>query len=195
LIVLTGASGNVGTEVLKRLASTGQPVRVAAHHPSATWAGHVEVVPFAFEDPATHAAALRGANALFLLRPRGPSDVTPLVDAAVQAGVQRVVFLSVSGAASNPHVPHRMVEQRIEATPLVWTFLRANFFMQNLSTVHRADIRERDDVFVPAGDGKVAYIDVRDIADAAVAALTADDHACTAYELTGPDALDHAEVA
>ena len=74
---------------------------------------------------------------------------------------------------------------------MTWTFLRASFFMQNLSTTHRDDIRERGDVFVPAGKGKTSFIDVRDIADVAVKALTEPGHENKAYPLTGDVALNY----
>lgn len=202
LVVVTGATGNVGAEVVKNLASTSYQVRIAARDPPAARAAgslNAEVVPFAFETESTYAPALHGAQALFLMRPRHIVDVerylNPVVDAARRAGVERIVFLSIAGAAYNPRVPHRIVEQHIEASGIAWTFLRADFFMQNLSTVHRLDIRDNDDVFVPAGEGKVAFVDVRDIAAVAARALTQTVHSGQACVLTGPRALDHFEVA
>lgn len=114
---------------------------------------------------------------------------------AKAAGVEHVVFLSLLGAEKNPWVPHRHVERYIEASGLAYTFLRPSFFMQNLSTTHRADIRDRHEVFVPAGRGRTSFIDARDIAAVAVTTLTEPGHEGKAYPLTGSEALTYAEVA
>jgi len=196
LIILTGATGNVGTELVRALASVSERVRVAARNPAAVTAPGMEIVPFDLEDPSTFRPAFQGARAVFLLRPHQVQmDLAGAVEAARCAGVERIVFLSVAGAGHNARVPHRAIEQEIEASGMAWTFLRPNFFMQNLSTIHREDIRGRKDVFVPAGDGRVAYVDVRDIAAVAALCLTQPRAPGAAYELTGPRAIDHAEVA
>jgi uncharacterized protein YbjT (DUF2867 family) len=76
-----------------------------------------------------------------------------------------------------------------------WTFLRASFFMQNLNTTHRAEIRDRDEIFVPVGKGKTSFVDVRDLGAVAALALTQPGHDNQAYDLTGPEALDYYQVA
>ena len=75
-----------------------------------------------------------------------------------------MVFLSILGVERIRVVPHRRVEEWLEASGLDWVFLRASYFMQNLSGVHRDDIRLRDEVFLPAGRGRTSFIDVRDVA-------------------------------
>ena len=99
------------------------------------------------------------------------------------------------GIEQNRRVPHYKVEQYLRASTLRWTFLRASFFMQNLSGTHRAEIRERGELYVPVGRGKTSFLDVRDIGAVAAAALTQAGHDNTAYDLTGPAALDYYEVA
>ncbi len=201
MIMVTGATGNVGTEVLHLLAQQGYTVRAAVRNVAAVRAAapNVEYVPFDFEDPATYAPALRGVRRLFLMRPPALSDtkryINPVIDAAQTAGVDQIVFLSLLGAEKNPVVPHRHVEQYLEASGVAWTFLRASFFMQNLSTTHRDDIRDGDHIFVPAGDGRTSFVDVRDVAAVAVMALTEDGHRNQAYPLTGSEALTYGEVA
>jgi uncharacterized protein YbjT (DUF2867 family) len=135
---------------------------------------------------------------MFLLRPpevARASRLAPFLDAAVGAGVRHVVLLSVQGAGRNPMLPHRALERRVERTPLVWTFLRPGYFMQNLLTVHRSEIRDRSELFVPAGDGRTAFIDVRDVAAVAVRALTGPGYERVAHDLTGSEAPTYADVA
>jgi uncharacterized protein YbjT (DUF2867 family) len=121
--------------------------------------------------------------------------IAPAVAAAGRAGVERVVFLSLLGVERNRLVPHQRIERRLRSSGMAWTFLCAGYFMQNLNTIHRDDIREHGEIFVPAGAGQASFIDVRDIAAVAARALTEDGHAGRAYPLTGAAALGYAEVA
>jgi uncharacterized protein YbjT (DUF2867 family) len=151
-----------------------------------------------FQDPATYAGALAGVDRVFLLRPPQMSDsreMRPFVEAMTAAGIRHVVFLSVQGAGSNPFVPHHGIERSIRKSGLVWTFLRPSFFMQNLSTTHRADICERDEIYVSAGNGRTNFVDVADIAEAAAVVLTTPGHGGKAYEITGAEALTYTQVA
>jgi uncharacterized protein YbjT (DUF2867 family) len=200
-IVVTGATGTVGAEVLRLLRAAGQPVRAAVRDPGearARLGPDVELVPFAFDVPRTHRDALHDARALFLMRPPPIADTRaflPTLDAARAAGVGHVVFLSLQGVERNPAVPHHRIERLVRASGIPWTFLRPSFFMQNLSGVHREEIRLRHRVFVPAGRGRTAFIDARDVAAVAVQTLTEPGHERQAYELTGSEALDYAAVA
>ncbi len=199
-MLVTGATGNVGSEVLRRLVERGVLVRAGVRDPAAE-AGPpgAEPVRLDFMDPHTFAAALGGIDRLFLVRPPAISDVRsrilPFVDAAREAGVRHVVFLSLLGAKKNRWVPHRAVEDHLRASGMDWTFLRAGFFMQNLSTTHRADIRDRDEIDLPAGNGRTSFVDVRDLAAAAARVLTEGGHGGRAYDLTGAEALTYGEVA
>jgi uncharacterized protein YbjT (DUF2867 family) len=159
----------------------------------------VEAVRFDFRDPATYEDALAGVDRLFLLRPRGLTSVRravrPVLRAARQAGVEHVVFLSRLGAERNPLLPYRRIERLVERAGIPFTVLRPSFFMQQLSTTQREEIRERGEIFVPAGRGRTSFIDARDVAAVAAAVLGAGDHADRAYPLTGPQALDYYQVA
>ena len=153
-----------------------------------------------FFDPQTFAPAARGCSALFLMRPPAIAAVRrtliPFLAVAREEGVRHVVFLSVQGAASNPLLPHHTVESRLCADPGTWTILRPGFFAQNLQDAYARDLTEDSRLYVPAGAGRVAFIDVRDIAEvAADALLSPDTHEGQAYTLTGPAALSFAEVA
>ena len=201
-ILITGATGNVGSEVVKAL--QGQNVRVVAtvtdlEKPEPHLSPHTERVRFVFGEEASYAPAFQGVDAVFLLRPPQISDarhlINPAIDAMGAAGVRAVTFLSVQGAQSNPLVPHHAIEKHLERSGLEYTFLRAAFFMQNLSTTHRDDVRLHDDLMVPAGSGRTAFVDVRDLAAVAALTLTKAGHANRAYELTSDEALTYDEVA
>lgn len=200
-IVVTGATGNVGLDVARNLAAMGAPVRIAARDPAAAHAVFpaAEVQRFAFGDEATYAPTFAGARALFLVRPPQitavKAQIVPAIDAARAAGVRHVVFLSLQGADRNPVVPHRRIEDELTSRGPAWTFLRPSFFMQNLSTTHRHDVAERDEVFVPAGRGRTSFVDTRDIAEVAARVLTEPGHENRAYELTGSEALTYDEIA
>ena len=159
----------------------------------------VEYTEFDFTQPSTFVSAFQGVKRVFLMRPPALSQVKtymyPAIDSAIASGVEQIVFLSILGAESNPIVPHAKVEKYIQSVGIPYTFLRASFFMQNLSTTHRQDIQERNEIFLPAGKGKTSFIDVRDIAAVAVKALTESGHSDRAYSLTGSEALDYYQVA
>ncbi|MEC4811841.1 MAG: NmrA family NAD(P)-binding protein, partial [Scytonema sp. PMC 1069.18] len=174
-ILVTGATGNVGREVLNLLLNQNCHVRAAVRNPDAArrmLGSHIDCVPFDFTHPATFTTAFQGVDKLFLVRPPDLANVrqqiVPAIDAAKLACVEQVVFLSILGAERNPIVPHSKIERYINQLGIPATFLRASFFMQNLNTVHQEDIKTRGELFVPAGNGKTSFIDVRDIAAVAV---------------------------
>ncbi len=201
-VLVTGATGNVGTEVVQALHKAGQLVRAAVRDVAKAegrFGEGVEYVQFDFKRPATFEAAFKDVKRLFLVRPPDISnvqrDIWPAIEAAKRAGVEQIVFLSLFGVENNKIVPHYKIEKLLRASGLKWTFLRASFFMQNLDTTQRQDIKENNNLFVPAGRGKTSFIDVRDIGAVAALALTQDGHANKAYDLTGSEALDYYQVA
>ena len=200
-ILVTGATGNVGAEVVKELRRAGAPVVAAVRNPAKAQQslGDIGMVPFDFAHPETFDVAFAGVRKIFLVRPPAIADVkrymAPAIAAAQRAGVEQVVFLSLLGVERNRWAPHYGIEQELRASGMDWTFLRASFFMQNLNTVHRDDIRDGNDIFVPAGQGKTSFIDVRDIAAIGARALVTDEHRNQAYPLTGNMALSYGDVA
>ncbi len=202
-ILVTGATGNVGTPLVAELLRLGAPVRVAARDVAvarAAFGDAVEVVPFDFERPDTFGPAFAGVEQMFLLRPPQIADVdgviVPALQAAAAAGVRHVVFLSIQGAEKNRVVPHRKIEDRLRTSGMAWTFVRAAYFMQNLSTTHAPEIRELDEIWVPAGRGSVtAHVDARDVAAIAARALVEPNHEGKAYTPTGPAALTYDAIA
>lgn len=199
-VLVTGATGTVGAEVAKLLADRGVPVRAAARTPGEVpRMEHVQPVRLDFMQPGTFPAALRGARQVFLMRPPAIAWVErhlfPFIAAAEEAGVRHVAFLSIIGAEGNPLVPHRRVEKRLEDSPVRCTLLRPAYFMQNLATAQGRDIRGRDEIFVPAGSGRTAFVDARDVAAVAARALTGDVPTGRAYDLTSDETLRYDEVA
>ncbi|HHP7239235.1 SDR family oxidoreductase [Longibacter sp.] len=199
-ILVTGATGTVGREVIARLCEAGQPLTAAVRNPRTADVGPgVPTVQFDFERPSTYGPAFAGHDALFLVRPpaitRVWSSIFPAIDAAVRAGVWHIVFLSLQGAEANPLVPHRWIEWKLASTDVTATLLRPSFFMQNLVTTHRREIGRDGRIVVPAGAGRTAFIDARDIAAVAARVLIEPRYAGRAFELTGPAALTYHEVA
>lgn len=199
-ILVTGATGNVGSAVLRTLTAHGAETRVAGRPGGAADRLADDGVAFDFVDPSTWSAAFAGVESMFLLRPPAIGnvrrDLLPAVAAARDAGVRHVVFLSLQGAEKNRVVPHAAVEKWLRTSGLAWTFVRASFFHQNLSTTHAADIRDRDEIVVPAGTGATAFVDAEDVgAVAATALLEPAAHARKAWTVTGPRALTYHQIA
>ena len=201
-VLVTGATGTTGAAVVDELAGRGADgapgsleVLAATRHPT-EYGGPAEPVRFDVTDPTTY-GALGGVDAVYLVRPPAVGnverDLFPVVDAAEAREVRRVVLLSVLGAERVPFLPHRRLERRLERSDLDWTFLRAAYFLQNLETVHRAEIR-RGELAVPAGDGRLGMVDARDVAAVAARALLG-GHEGRAYDLTGPGAVSFHDVA
>ena len=200
-ILITGATGNVGFETLRALNSAGVMPLAAVRDPAKARAkleGKALLTHFDFTDFGSYTGALTGIKQMLLVRPPEIAQVDkyfrPLLEEARRAGVKQVVFLSLLGAETNTVVPHHKIEKVILELGIPHVFLRASFFMQNLSTTHLEDIRDRDDVFVPAGNGKTSFIDARDIGAVASLALL-EHHQNAAYDLTGDEALTYGDAA
>ena len=203
MILITGATGNNGAEILKLLTAQTVPVRAMVRdtkHADSLPAG-VEIVQGDFDQPNTLRAALDGVERAFLLTnstEKAEAQQLAFVQAAQEAGVKHLVKLSQLHAAADSPVRflryHAAVEAAIRETNMDWTFLRPNLFMQGLLNF-TAMIKEKSAFAAAAGDAKVSVVDVRDIAASAVAALTGDGHAEKIYDLTGPQSLTHADMA
>lgn len=204
-VLVTGATGNVGSAVLALLHAANIPAHGAVRPGLSTGQirlAETDAAPVAFDflDPSSWDGAFQGVELLFLVRPPAlsnvPRDILPALEAAKRAGVKHIVFLSLQGAESNAIVPHAKIEKWLRSSGLRWTFLRPSFFMQNLSTTHVAEIRDRSRIIIPAGNGRTAFVDVADIAAVAFEVLTdPENHIGCAWTLTGPTAHTYYEIA
>jgi uncharacterized protein YbjT (DUF2867 family) len=201
LILITGASGNVGKEVLKQIVGTPAQVRAAFQSPSkvAGAPSGVEIVTMDFNRPETLQAALKGVERVFLVGP--PSKDLPAlerkaVDEIKRSGVRHLVKLSAMGgrAATFPR-QHADSEDYIKSSGVAYTFLRPNGFMQNIVNYSASTINTQNAFYGCQGEGRVSHIDIRDIAAVAVMALTEDGHEGKIHTLTGPAALSNAQIA
>ncbi len=198
--LITTPTGTTGRSVVDELVAAGVRVRAGMRDPSrARLPPGVEVVELDFTRPQTFGAAVAGVEGMYLVRPPQIARVGPtlnaLVDAAGAAGVGHCVLLSVEEAEKSDRIPHRRAELHLEATSLRWTFLRPNHFAQNLLGPYLGDVK-RGVLRLPAGDGRAAFVDTRDIAEVArLALLDPVAHAGKAYRLTGPEALSFGEIA
>ena len=209
-ILVTGASGRAGTEMIRQLAAAGASVRGAVHYPDHDAEGRVGRVDFVevdFDRPDTLDTAFRGIDQAVLITPEESDMVAQtrnLVLAAERAGVGHLVRVSFlhAGAAGGPLLDwHREAEEVVRGSTISSTILRPNSYMQNFLTMYGPSIFVRGAFFTPMGAGRISYIDARDVADAAVRVLLlaegdslerADDRV---YSLTGPRPLPHDEIA
>ncbi|MDX2278645.1 MAG: NmrA family NAD(P)-binding protein [Saprospiraceae bacterium] len=205
-VLITGATGNVGTAVLAALQNIDHSLDVYAgvrnvNTDKVKLAQYkIKFSPFDFTDISTYANALGGCDVLFLLRPPQISEVKkyfqPMLETCVAQGVQHIVFLSVQGVESSSIIPHHKIEKLIVDSKIPYTFLRPAYFMQNFTTTLRDELVQKKRIFLPAGIAKFTLIDVRDIGAVAAKILIKNIlHINKSYELTNKEKLTFAEMA
>ena len=203
MILVTGATGQVGREVVRQLAAESEPVRALVRDPAR--ASHirlpgVDVVIGDMGRPETLDPALLGVDRVFLLSPADPEQVTlqgNVVQACKRAGVARIVKISVAGgpdAATQIGRWHWTTEKQIEASGLGFTMLRPTLYMQQTLSF-APSVATSGSFSAPMGTGEVAMVDARDVAAVAVRVLTEGGHDQKIYDLTGPEALSFDAVA
>jgi uncharacterized protein YbjT (DUF2867 family) len=143
--------------------------------------------------------AFAGIDRAFLVSPAGYADqyaiLAPLVRAAKEQGVKKLVLMSAFGADADPTSPLRRSELDLEQSGLAWNIIRPNWFMQNFNSFWLHGIQAQNTIALPVGDAKTSFIDARDIAAVAAKLLVNDAWNNRAFNLTGPESLDHAQVA
>ena len=205
MILITGATGTVGREVvgeLQRMGATG--VRALVRDParaSFIREAGFETVEGDFDRPETLGAALEGITSALLLTPPSPhtyAHQSAFIEAAKRANVRRVVKLSAVGADAEAPEGfgkwHGQSEELLKSSGLGWTILRPNFFMQNLLG-QAQQIAAQGVIYQAGGDARASLIDARDIAAVAARTLTDEGHEGETYVLTGPEALSYTDVA
>ena len=201
MIFITGASGNVGSEVLKQASAAGLKLRAGyqSQEKARLAPPGAETAVIDFARPETLRAAFHGVEKLFLVGP--PNASLPELEAkavkeAQNAGVPHIVKLSALGGRGSvfPGL-HAQSEDQIRSSGLRYTFLRPNGFMQNFVNYSGESIRSSSAFFGSLGQGAVSHIDIRDVAAAAVVVLSTSGHEGNAYALTGPEALTQAQIA
>lgn len=219
IILVTGATGSVGSEVVKQLVSSlsspssGQSiVRAAVHSQNKAdrfrqYGEAVQIVNMDYNKPETIAAALNKVSKLFLLtlpslNMAGISSM--IIREAKKNGVQHIVKLSVFGADAEPGIKigrlHRLEERIIEESEITYTFLRSSAFMQNFVNYYGYNIKAQNAIYLPAGEGKFSFIDARDVAAVSAKVLLSGnnnritEHENKAYVVTGSEALPYGQV-
>ncbi len=191
--LVTAATGNVGTPLVKALQRKGVPFTAATRHEQKAkekLGADLDTVYFDFSARESFPDALRGVDTLFLCGPSATPGaqemILPLIDEAQKQEVKHIVFI-----ASYPKVM-----EAIEKTGISYTFIKANFFMQNFEIYQVEDIKNRNQIFMPVGDGKAPFIHTRDIGEVAAEVLERPEafESKTLY-ITGPKAMDHFEAA
>ncbi|EPG0606951.1 SDR family oxidoreductase [Vibrio fluvialis] len=194
-VLVLGASGHVGQPLVAELLAKGEQVKAASRSGQAF--GAAEGVVFDFADPTTFDAAFDGVDRAYVMLPGGYVESKALLEPVIQAAAERnvkVVFQSVLGVDADDSIPYRQVEIALENSGVPYVILRPNWFADNFHTYWKAGI-DQGVIGVPAGDGKSSFIDVRDIASSAAAALTTNRFDNQAFNLTGPEALSYAQAA
>jgi len=206
-ILITGVTGNLGQSTVKEiLKCKDKDVKIIAAARDIEKAKEIfhkdnslEFRAFDFKSNELMEKALEEIDKVLLIRPPAISQVKeyilPFIKIAKKKKIKQMVFLSLQGVEKNPIVPHYKIEKYIKEEGIPYTFLRPSFFMQNLSTTHRCEIKEKNEIFIPAGMGRTNFIDVRDIAEVAALVLTEKGHLNKAYELTGGRGYTYEEIA
>ena len=194
-ILVLGAHGTVGSALVQALQAQGQAVaKATSRAPQGADQVHLNLLT-----GEGLASAFQGVDRAFLLSPPGHVNqdelLGPVIQAARQHGLKKVVLMSAMGADADEAAPLRKAERLLEASGLAWNVIRPNWFMQNFNSYWLHGILNQGAILLPTGTARGSFIDTRDIADVAAALLTGHALDNRAFDLTGPQALDHAQVA
>lgn len=205
-VLITGATGNVGKELIEALGNLNHNLDLFAgvrdlKEDSGKLANKkIQFSQFDFTDITTYQTALNGCDILFLLRPPQISDVEkyfkPIIQTCIEKEVKHIVFLSVQGVEKSKIIPHHKIEKQIVESKISYTFLRPAYFMQNFTTTLHNDLVNKKRIYLPAGNAKFTLVDVRDIGAVAAAIMTnISEHINKSYELTCKEKLTFSEMA
>ncbi len=200
-ILITGARGQLGSAAMKILRAKGFKIKAASRKPREISSAHAEIptVFFDYEDPSTYEAAFSNVHSLLLiappLDPEAPEKLKPFIIQAKHQNISRIVFISTLGADKEKLSPLRRIEEYVVDSGITYVILRPNFFMDNFSSGFIAPmVREKNGIFLAANGGKTSFIAAADIAKAISVAFMENIN-CRAFNLSGPESLDHSAVA
>ena len=197
-VLVTGATGNVGSAVVAELRRRGAKVRAFVRQPAETLGDDVEIAIGDFDDPDSVRAALVGVDRVFLSSGDGPRKAHHEAAVIDAADVELIVKASTIGAQAGAPLPpfdwNGRCEDHLRRSGIPAVVLRSNFYMTNLLAVAEP-VRARHILPAPAGDGRIAMIDPLDVGAVAAAVLTGTGHDGRTYELTGPEAVGYRDVA
>ena len=207
-VLITGATGNIGMEVIRYLIGQGADIQITAAVRDVKKSREKFPFPidklrfrkFDFEEPASYEDAFRDIDILFLLRPPHISDVEkvfrPLLHAAARHGIGQVVFFSVQGVENNKIIPHHKIEERIKEFGFAYIFVRPGYFMQNLTTALLPEVKKEKSITLPCAKAGFNWIDVNNIGEAtAHLLLEFEQYQNGAFDITGTDKKNFYQVA
>lgn len=205
MILVTGATGTIGRQVVRELLARGAEFRVAAHDTAKVTqvlGPEINSVPFDYMDPPSVRRAFESAKTVYLLHVGGSAgrhQATAAIEAAREVGVERIVLQSAFGADDQPGYTlgafHRDVELYLLASGLTGTVLRPNSFMENHINFLGGPIKTEGKLYEPLGDARVSYVAARDVGAVAAQVLVSEGYENQSYDLTGPEAVGGTEVA
>ncbi len=191
-----GASGTVGSQLIKTLNHQGYQTRATT---SKIVTNSQELVHLNLVTGEGITAAFEGVDRAFFLSPPGFSDqhalLSPLIQESKRRGLKKVVLMTAMGANANEAAPFRKVEIELERSGIAFNIIRPNWFLQNFNSFWIQGITEHNKILLPAGNAKVSFIDSRDISDVTARLLVTNDRDGKDFDLTGPEAVDHEQVA
>jgi uncharacterized protein YbjT (DUF2867 family) len=194
-ILVLGATGHVGTPLVAELVAAKERVKAASRRRTAV--PGAEATAFDYADQSSYHAAFQEVDRMFVLMPGGYTNALALLQPVIQAAAERkvkVVLQTAIGVEVDDRIPYRQVELSLMRSGVPFVILRPNWFADNFHTFWLDGIK-RGTIAVPAGDGRSSFIDVKDVAASAAAALTTDRFDGKSFNLTGPHALNYHEAA
>ena len=194
-ILVLGSTGHVGAPLVAELVAAKEQVK-AASRPRTKVAG-AEATAFDYADQSSYHAAFQDVDRVFVLMPGGYTNALGLLEPVVRAAAARkvkVVLQTAIGVEADEKIPYRQVELALMRSGVPFVILRPNWFADNFHTFWLDGIK-RGTIALPAGDGRSSFIDVKDVASSAAAALTTDRFDGKSFNLTGPEALSYYDAA
>jgi len=204
MILVVGGTGTIGTEVVRLLHENGTDFRLFCRDPDAARGSlgtGVDIYKGDLMEPESVFEAMQGVRKLFLVTPLHLDQFTmksTAIRAAISAGVEHIVMSTGIDAHPNSEIRirrlHSKNQDEVKASGITYTFLQPGYFMQNMLMLADS-IRRQQEIRLPVGDGRIGFVDARDIAAVAVAALVGEGHENQEYTITGEEALHMNDVA